>query len=76
MTIDERVEALTLNLEIMSGMIKDMLARTEERDKKAEERDKKAQERDKKIDERFDKILTILEAHQDRLDRIEGKETP
>lgn len=44
MTIDERLEALTINVEVMSGMLKDMLAR----DKRRAEEIRHAEDRERR----------------------------
>ena len=47
-TIDERLEALTTSVEVMSGMLKDMLEENEKRAKEAEERFARAEKRERK----------------------------
>ena len=62
MDIDQRIEALTMNLELTAHEVSDLRAAFAERDKAAAERDKAWAERDKAWAER-DKITALELSH-------------
>jgi len=73
MTIDERIEALTQSLELLASLHRDLEESTakgfaEMRAKSAETDEKMAQ-----LAETMKHLSTVVLAHQERPDRIEGK---
>lgn len=72
MTIDERLERLTervesmaVTMELLQGMMRDLL----ERDAR---RDQEQRTRDEQIDRRFALLADLLEDHERRIDGLEG----
>lgn len=61
MTIDERLEALTTNLELMSGMTKDLLETSQKQGEKLE-----------KMLGGMEQLLHIAEIHEHRITDLEG----
>jgi hypothetical protein len=73
MTIDERLEALTQSLELLTSIV----AENQKRQTLAEERQARAEERYERaeaaLQERFMLLAELLRSHDARLDKLEGR---
>jgi hypothetical protein len=73
MTIDERLEALTQSLELLASIV----AENQKRQTLAEERQARFEERYERaeaaLQERFMLLAQLLQSHDARLDKLEGR---
>ena len=74
MTIDERLEAITMNLELMSHQMEEQRERLEKMAALFDVRFEKLDVRFEKLLAGVEKLLTIAENHEGRLSSIEGSD--
>jgi hypothetical protein len=72
MTIDERLEALTMNLELTAHAIEDMRKANEARDARLEAHSARIEDRLTRILDIVEKLAAVSEAHERRLTNLDG----
>ena len=71
-TTDERLDALTMNLELMSHTVEANAASARLSDERIEALNRKTDQRFETVLTAIEKMLAIAQVHQRRLDAIEG----